>query len=84
MSFVQLLAILFGITALGGYLNAKFIRLPTSVGLLLFSTLLSVAILVANKLQLANLHGVAVLVSKVDFEQMLLHGVLSVLLFAYM
>jgi CPA1 family monovalent cation:H+ antiporter len=82
MNFVQLLAILFGITAIGGYLNAKFIRLPTSIGLLLFSTLLSVAILVANKLHIADLHGIAKLVSQVDFEQMLLHGVLSILLFA--
>lgn len=82
MGFLQIISILFTITALGGYINAKFIKLPTSIGLLLFSTVMSLVLLGASACNLINLEHVAKYISLLNFDDLLLHGLLSVLLFA--
>lgn len=82
MGFLQIIAIIFVITALGGYINSKFIKLPSSIGILLFSTLLSVALLLLQKFHILTIPGLPEVVSKINFEDFLLHGILSVLLFA--
>ena len=82
MGFLQIIAIIFVITALGGYINNKFIKLPSSIGILLFSTVLSLSLLLLQKFQIFTITGLPELVSQVNFEDFLLHGILSVLLFA--
>ena len=82
MGFLQIIAIVLSITALGGYLNSKIIKLPTSIGVLLFSTLLSVALLLLQKFQVITLHELPIIVSKINFDDLLLHGILCILLFA--
>lgn len=82
MGFLQVVAIIFTITALGGYMNSKFIKLPSSIGILLFSTVLSVALLLLQKFNIVSIDGLPQLISQINFEDFLLHGILSVLLFA--
>lgn len=82
MGFLQIIAIIFAITALGGYVNNKIIKLPSSIGMLLFSTILSVSLLLLQKFGVLSLKGVSEMLSQINFEDFLLHGILSVLLFA--
>jgi CPA1 family monovalent cation:H+ antiporter len=82
MSFLQLVSILLGITALGGYINVKLVKLPASIGLLLFSTLLSVVLIIGNHYGVVNLEKIASYISIINFEDLLLHGFLCIFLFA--
>lgn len=76
MNALQLIAILLSLTAIGGFINKKYIHLPTSVGLLLFSTLLSIILIVVNKFNIMNVEKVAHYIDAINFEDLLLHGLL--------
>lgn len=82
MNILQLLAILFALTALGEFINKKYIQLPTSVGLLLLSTLLSLTLIGFDHLGIVNVKKIAHYVNSVNFEDLLLHGLLCIFLFA--
>jgi CPA1 family monovalent cation:H+ antiporter len=82
MGVLQIIAIIFLITALGGYINNKFLKLPSSIGVLLFSTILSVVLLLLQQFKILTFTGLPTLVYKINFEDLLLHGVLCVFLFA--
>jgi CPA1 family monovalent cation:H+ antiporter len=82
MGFLQLISIIFVIAALGGYINNRFIKLPSSIGILLFSTILSLGLLLLQKTGIVSLNEIPQMVSQINFEDFLLHGILSVLLFA--
>lgn len=82
MNALQLIAILLSLTAIGGFINKKYIHLPTSVGLLLFSTLLSIILIVVNKFNIMNVEKVAHYIDAINFEDLLLHGLLCIFLFA--
>lgn len=82
MDFLEIIALLFFITSIGGYINNKWIKLPNTIGLLLFSTLISVVLVVLHKTGLIDLSHTAKIVSSISFDDLLLHGFLAVLLFA--
>ena len=81
---LTLAAILVVAAAVLGWINYKFLRLPTSVGLTVMGALASTGLLLANEF----LPGVtlddwiAALLQRMDFSQTLLQGMLSFLLFA--
>lgn len=82
MSIINVLALLITLAALFSYINHKFIKLPTTIGLLLASLLMSVAIIVAGKWGL-NLEAPArEILAGIDFNETLMNGMLSALLFA--
>lgn len=65
-----------------GYMNAKFVKLPVTIGMTAISLAVSlVAIMVSFWLPSATGYARA-LVSQIDFPETLLHGMLGVLLFA--
>lgn len=82
MTLLQIIALVCATTALGGYINYKLFNLPSGIGLLLVSTIGSVMLTIAHKLHIYDVSSVANLVSSLNFEDLLLHGILSVLLFA--
>lgn len=82
MDFLEIIALLFLITSIGGYVNNKWIKLPNTIGLLLFSTIISIVLVVLHKTGLVDLSHTAKIVSTVSFDALLLHGFLAVLLFA--
>ncbi len=83
MEIIDLIAILITLTAIFAYINERFIKLPTTVGVMIIALIFSVILLVLGKLGVGNITEAAQgLLSKVDFNKTLLHGMLSFLLFA--
>ncbi len=71
------------LTALLSYLNHRFIGLPTTIGVMGIALLLSFALFGLNKLGFGALRDYEVsLLSSVNFSELLMQGMLSLLLFA--
>ena len=82
MSLFQLSSAILSLTAVFAYLNYRFIKLPTTIGIMLLSLVLSLALIFFGQFGVA-LEGYAIrIVSDIDFNETLLHGMLSFLLFA--
>lgn len=80
---LDLAALLVSLTALLSYLNRRFIKLPTTIGLMVLSTLASALVLLIGELGHEPLvRRAQVIVSSIDFSQVLMEGMLSFLLFA--
>ncbi len=77
-----MLAVLITLSAVFSYLNHRYIRLPTTIGLMLIALLMSLSLIVAGKLGVGLEQQARVLLTSIDFNQALLHGMLSFLLFA--
>ncbi|PTA67488.1 cation:proton antiporter [Deinococcus arcticus] len=76
-------AVLLCVTALLAYLNERFVRLPTTVGVTLAGALASIVLIALDSLGLPGLRGWAAnLLETLDFTTFVLNGILSVLLFA--
>ena len=82
MDLIQTFAALITLASLFSYVNHRFIKLPTTIGLLVISLVLSIALIALGKLGLP-LEGYAqVLLEQIDFNKALMEGMLSALLFA--
>lgn len=82
MSTFALLSLLVTIGALFSLLSFRVLRLPTSIGTMILS-LLAAAVLLAAGHAAPGLHAQAqALVGGIDFNAVVLHGMLSLLLFA--
>jgi CPA1 family monovalent cation:H+ antiporter len=84
MNGFDIAAILTAIAAVSGYVNHRFLRLPATSGTLVVSLVSSLAVLLADgvfpQLELAG--SVAMFLGRIDFNETLMHGMLSFLLFA--
>ena len=65
-----------------GYLNARFLKLPTTIGLMLITLLYTVAVLGLSYFDDTLLRAEAELIKQIDFERVLMDYMLSFLLFA--
>lgn len=71
------------LTALLAYVNHRFIGLPTTIGVMGIALLLSVALIGLDKLGIGALHDYEQhLLAGIDFSDVLMQGMLSLLLFA--
>jgi CPA1 family monovalent cation:H+ antiporter len=82
MSFFEWTAALLVLSAVFAYLNYRLIRLPTTIGVMLLAMLASLVLLGVGHFYPALSDRAAATLSHVDFEKFLLHGALSLLLFA--
>lgn len=83
MNILNGIALLITLAALFSYVNYRFIRLPTTIGIMLISLLMSLVLLLGSKLGLVNLSlQLKVILHRIDFHTALMHGMLSFLLFA--
>jgi CPA1 family monovalent cation:H+ antiporter len=83
MTNLNLAAILVTLSAVFSYINYRYVRLPTTIGLMLIALVLSLVLLGIGKLGLTGIEFHAQnLLSQVDFNTTLMHGMLSFLLFA--
>ena len=83
MDILNTIAILLTLSAIFSYLNYRFIKLPTAIGIMLISLALSFFLLVIGKLELFDVSNQAkALVEGIDFHATLINGMLSFLLFA--
>jgi monovalent cation:H+ antiporter, CPA1 family len=82
MTLFELSALLLTVAAICGFLNEKYVRMPTTIGLMFIASLFSISLLVLGALG-SGVAGVAEqIVTQVDFEQALMEGMLCFLLFA--
>ena len=82
MAFLNAAAVLLVLAALFSWLNHRFIRLPPTIALLLFSLATSVAVVALGMLGLDSQRLAQEVLDKVQLDQALLNGMLSFLLFA--
>jgi len=75
-------ALLVSLTALLAYANHRLLRLPTTIGVMLIALLLSLALIVAGELGYGVEAWAEKIVARIDFNEALMHGMLSFLLFA--
>ena len=84
MSIFSISAILVGLTALFGYINHRFLRLPHTIGLVVIALAASLSIIGFDLIQ-PSVHiaqRVTGVLRQIDFNETLMHGMLSFLLFA--
>ena len=82
MRLFDIIAILIGLSAIFSWLNHRFLRLPTAIGLMLIALVMSLAMLLPLPFFDGFEHDVQRMLNVIDFEATLLHGMLSFLLFA--
>lgn len=83
MEMLDLAALLLTLTAIFGYINFRFIRLPTTIGIMLVAMLASVSLVALGYCGLEGIqHRATTVLGSIDFNKALMHGMLSFLLFS--
>lgn len=83
MDTLNIASLLLTVSALFAYINFRFIRLPTTIGIMVISLVFSVVLVLLSKFGYSE--GVEYargILSDIDFNHTLMHGMLSFLLFA--
>jgi CPA1 family monovalent cation:H+ antiporter len=83
MNFFEITALLMALTALFSYINHRFFHMPTTIGVMFIALVVSLGIVSLGWLgiDIGQAH-IARILESIDFNQVLLHGILSFLLFA--
>ena len=82
MTVFQSIALILVFSSIASYLNHRFIRLPATMGLMVAGIVLSAALVLLGKAEIIDSNQAVELVATFDFSGLLLHGMLSFLLFA--
>ncbi len=82
MGLFDLVSILLSLAALFAYFNHRFIGLPNGIGIMLIGLLMSLFLVALNKLGWIETHKIAEVFAQVDFDEAVMNGMLSFLLFA--
>jgi CPA1 family monovalent cation:H+ antiporter len=82
VSFFSLVSMLVALAAVASYLNYRYIKLPTTIGVMLVALVASVSLVLVGPYTGGVREQAATLVSQIDFNQVVLHGMLAFLLFA--
>ena len=82
MSIINTIAILVSLAAIFSYINYRFLKIPSTIGLLAIALLMSLAIVVMGKFGLPIEGHAKELLKGIDFNEALMQGMLSALLFA--
>jgi CPA1 family monovalent cation:H+ antiporter len=82
MTFFEICAILTTLAAAGGYINERFMSLPSTIGHMVFALVVSLIMVGLGRLGVIDFSDAAEFVGGIDFSEVLLHGMLSFLLFA--
>ncbi|MFA6954380.1 MAG: sodium:proton antiporter [Thermoanaerobaculia bacterium] len=82
MNLVQIIALLLTLAAAFSYVNHRFVKLPVTIGVMLIALVMSLALIVLGKLGADVTSQAEAVLSGIDFDDTLLQGFLSFLLFA--
>jgi len=83
MNFFQIATVLITLSALFSYLNFQYIRMRAKIGVMAISLAISIALLAGGLLGIPGArHQAAHILNGLDFNQVLLHGMLAFMLFA--
>ena len=81
MSLFEIVSLLLCLAAVFSYINYKYIKLPTTIGIMLLSLLFSLVLLLFGEFGFSLDEQAEELVKSIDFNEALLHGMLSFLTF---
>jgi len=83
MDILNTAAILITLAALFSYLNYRFLKIPTTIGIMLISLGISLGLIILNTMGFGQFeHYAERIIGSVDFYETLMDGMLSFLLFA--
>ncbi len=83
MQLFHIIAVLISLAAVFSWFNYQFLHMPTAIGLMTIALLMSLALIVLGQLGYSRVEqDVEWMLSSIDFNATLLHGMLSFLLFA--
>jgi Na+:H+ antiporter len=82
MTLFQTTAAILSMAALANYLNHRYLRLPSTMGLMVIGLMMSVGFVLLGKTGWIDVSHAAAFVRRIDFSETLLHGMLGFLLFA--
>jgi CPA1 family monovalent cation:H+ antiporter len=82
MELFNIISILIALSAFFGYVNYRFIKLPNTIGLMLISLLMSLALVIIGQFGFGIEQQWIDLVESIDFNKTLMVGMLGFLLFA--
>ncbi len=83
MEILDLSALILCLAAIFSYINFRFIKLPTTIGIMLIAMFISVSLVILGHFGFEGIQNRATGVLKsIDFNKTLMHGMLSFLLFS--
>ncbi|MCB1633030.1 MAG: sodium:proton antiporter [Xanthomonadales bacterium] len=82
MAILDLLALLISLTALFSWFNHRFLKLPTTIGVMVMGMTMSLLLIALDWLDVAIAERLEQALATVDFNTVLMQGMLSFLLFA--
>ncbi len=82
MTFFQALAAIIVVAAVASYINSRYLRWPPTVGLLVISLTGSLIVILLGELDVISLSDASAIVETINFEEVVLNGMLAFLLFA--
>ncbi|WP_447555082.1 cation:proton antiporter [Vreelandella sp. EE22] len=82
MSVFPLVSILITLAAVSSYFNYRYIKLPTTIGVMLVALVASLVLILISPYNEGLRDEATALVARIDFDQVVLHGMLAFLLFA--
>ncbi|MEJ2653349.1 MAG: cation:proton antiporter, partial [Gammaproteobacteria bacterium] len=82
MNFFSLVSILITLAGITSYINYRYIKLPTTVGVMLVALVASLILVIIGPYAGGFREQAVTLVSQIDFNRVVLHGMLAFLLFA--
>ena len=82
MTPFQVIATVVTLSAIGSYINYKYLKFPPTVGLMALALVVSLVMIVLGRFEIASSEAIGLFVGGINFSEVLLHGMLSFLLFA--
>ncbi|TVZ23522.1 sodium/proton antiporter (CPA1 family) [Dokdonia sp. Hel_I_63] len=82
MDYYIIIAALIFLAAIFGFINARFLKLPTTIGLMLITIVYTLAVFALSYFDDTLLRAEIQLIKEIDFEKVLMDYMLSFLLFA--
>jgi CPA1 family monovalent cation:H+ antiporter len=82
LSFFSLISTLIALAAVSSFINDRYIKLPTTIGIMLVALVASLALIIGGPYVGGFREQAAALVSQIHFGDTVLHGLLAFLLFA--
>jgi CPA1 family monovalent cation:H+ antiporter len=78
----EIIAAVVTLSAIGAYINLRFFKFPQTIGVMAFAFAVSLCAIALTRFGITDAGAVARFVAEIDFSEVLLHGMLSFLLFA--
>lgn len=82
MSIFGIITLLTVISALFSYINVRFLKLPTTIGLMIMAMIFTLGISISSLFTDVILNNAVSIISSIDFKEVILDVMLSFLLFA--